>query len=62
MKTDPDAKAPTTRRGRKGVAKAVVLAAFVVAAIALVRTTGAMDYLTAESLGRIGRASCRERV
>jgi len=53
MKTDPDAKAPTTRRGRKGVAKAVVLAAFVVAAIALVRATGAMDYLTAETLGRI---------
>ncbi len=48
---DPRAQAQPPPRGRKGALKALLLAAFVVAAVVLVRTTGARDYLTAETLG-----------
>jgi uncharacterized membrane protein YdjX (TVP38/TMEM64 family) len=53
MNPVPGPRAPTTPRRRKGAVKALVLAAFVVAAIALVRATGVKDYLTAETLGEI---------
>jgi len=51
MTPAPAPETPAQPRRRRGTLKAVLLAAFVVAAVVLVRTTGALDYLTAETLG-----------
>jgi len=51
MTPAPGTQAPPPPGSRKGALKAVLLAAFVVAAVVLVRATGAQDYLTAETLG-----------
>jgi uncharacterized membrane protein YdjX (TVP38/TMEM64 family) len=53
MTAGTDPKPAGAGRTGKAAAKAALLAAFIVAAILVVRTTGVKDYLTAETLGRV---------